>query len=159
MPSATAVAAARQEGLPVAIGFAVVPEPDPAAGSFWPAVAALGGSAFAASIDYVGVAMYPDVRSLPPVRRHARRLHAKAGVRAAPNDHGRVARNFRRGLGKRVQPAGGGDRAVRRRDDWGARGRDERLRRERPVTDADVIIAGAAPAGLLGGSARPDGRR
>jgi hypothetical protein len=56
-----AATAKREDGLPVAIGFAVVPEPDPAAGSFWPAVATLGGSAFAASIDYAGVDMYPDV--------------------------------------------------------------------------------------------------
>lgn len=57
-----AAAAAKQRGsLPVAIGFAVVPEPDPAAGSFWPAVAELGGLAFAASTDYAGLDMYPDV--------------------------------------------------------------------------------------------------
>jgi len=56
-----AAAAKERAGVPVAIGFAVVPEPDPAAGSFWPAVAELGGSAFAASIDYAGLDMYPDV--------------------------------------------------------------------------------------------------
>jgi len=56
-----AAAAKQQGGLPVAVGFAVVPEPDPAAGSFWPAVAALGGSAFAASVDFAGLDMYPDV--------------------------------------------------------------------------------------------------
>lgn len=57
-----AAAAAKQEGgLPVAIGFAVVPEADPGAGPFWPAMAALGGAAFAASVDFAGVDMYPDV--------------------------------------------------------------------------------------------------
>jgi hypothetical protein len=33
----------------------------PAAGTFWPAVAALGGSRFQACVDYVGIDMYPDV--------------------------------------------------------------------------------------------------
>ena len=42
-------------------GFAVVPEPDPAAGAFWPAVAALRGAQLAACADYVGIDMYPDV--------------------------------------------------------------------------------------------------
>ncbi len=56
-----AAAAKQRGGLPVAIGFAVVPEPHPAAGPFWPAVAELGGPAFAASTDYAGLDMYPDV--------------------------------------------------------------------------------------------------
>jgi hypothetical protein len=43
------------------IGFAVVPERDPAAGTFWPALAAAGGPEFAAGLDYVGLDMYPDV--------------------------------------------------------------------------------------------------
>lgn len=38
----------RQRALDVAVGFAVVPEREPAAGTFWPAVAALGGSRFQA---------------------------------------------------------------------------------------------------------------
>jgi hypothetical protein len=45
----------------VSIGFGVVPEDNPASGSFWPTVAALGGSEFAAGVDYVGLDMYPDV--------------------------------------------------------------------------------------------------
>lgn len=57
----TAAAAKQQRGLDVAIGFAVVPEPDPAAGPFWPAVAALGGSRLRDCADYVGIDMYPDV--------------------------------------------------------------------------------------------------
>jgi hypothetical protein len=43
------------------IGFAVVPEPEPATGRFWPTLAALGGPRLAASVDYVGLDMYPDV--------------------------------------------------------------------------------------------------
>jgi hypothetical protein len=58
----TAAAAAKQRaGLSLPVGFAVVPERDPAAGAFWPAVAAAGGPAFAASVDYAGLDMYPDV--------------------------------------------------------------------------------------------------
>jgi hypothetical protein len=34
---------------------------EPEAGTFWPAVAALGGSRFQACVDYVGIDMYPDV--------------------------------------------------------------------------------------------------
>jgi hypothetical protein len=44
-----------------AIGFAVSPEVEPANGSFWPAVAALGGDEVAAAVDYAGLDMYPDV--------------------------------------------------------------------------------------------------
>ncbi len=58
----TAAADAKQRcALDVPVGFAVVPEQDPAAGTFWPAVAALGGSRFPASLDYAGLDMYPDV--------------------------------------------------------------------------------------------------
>jgi len=57
-----AAADARQRhALDVPVGFAVVPEREPAAGMFWPAVAMLGGSRFAACVDYVGIDMYPDV--------------------------------------------------------------------------------------------------
>jgi hypothetical protein len=57
-----AAAAAKQQHAPdVPVGFAVVPEPDPAAGAFWDAVAALGGAQLAACVDYVGIDMYPDV--------------------------------------------------------------------------------------------------
>jgi hypothetical protein len=45
----------------VPVGFTVVPERDPAAGTFWPAVAALGGARLGACADYVGIDMYPDV--------------------------------------------------------------------------------------------------
>jgi hypothetical protein len=58
----TAAAAAKRQGaLNVPVGFAVVPERDPAAGSFWPAVAALGGARLPASLDYAGIDIYPDV--------------------------------------------------------------------------------------------------
>lgn len=43
------------------IGFAVVPEADPATGRFWPTLATAGGSQFAASVDFAGLDMYPDV--------------------------------------------------------------------------------------------------
>ena len=43
------------------IGFAVVPEADPAIGRFWPTLATLAGPRFGASVDYVGLDMYPDV--------------------------------------------------------------------------------------------------
>ena len=56
-----AAAVKRQRALDVALGFAVVPEREPEAGTFWPAVAALGGSRFQACVDYVGIDMYPDV--------------------------------------------------------------------------------------------------
>jgi hypothetical protein len=57
-----AAADARQTaGRTIAVGFAVVPELAPAAGEFWPAVAALGGDRFPACVDYVGLDMYPDV--------------------------------------------------------------------------------------------------
>ena len=56
-----AATAKRQRALNVPVGFAVVPEREPAAGTFWPAVAALGGSRFQTCVDYVGIDMYPDV--------------------------------------------------------------------------------------------------
>lgn len=58
------IAAARTKrdvGASADIGFAVVPEADPPTGTFWPILAAVGGSEFAASVDYVGLDMYPDV--------------------------------------------------------------------------------------------------
>jgi hypothetical protein len=58
---AAAAAAKQERALDVPVGFAVVPETEPAAGSFWPALAALGGSRLAACVDYVGIDMYPDV--------------------------------------------------------------------------------------------------
>ena len=57
----TAATVKQQGGLDVPVGFTVVPERDPAAGTFWPAVAALGGARLGACADYVGIDMYPDV--------------------------------------------------------------------------------------------------
>ena len=56
-----AAEAKRAHGALAAVGFAVVPEDDPSAGRFWPALAARGGSRLAACVDYVGLDMYPDV--------------------------------------------------------------------------------------------------
>jgi len=56
-----AAAAKRESGATAAIGFAVAPEVDPAASGFWAAVRDLGGSDFAAALDYAGIDMYPDV--------------------------------------------------------------------------------------------------
>lgn len=58
---AAATAAKRAHSLGVAIGFAVVPEPEPVTGAFWPAVAALAGPRLRDWVDYVGIDMYPDV--------------------------------------------------------------------------------------------------
>lgn len=44
-----------------AIGFAVVPEANPGAGTFWPALAAAAGRDFGTGVDYAGLDMYPDV--------------------------------------------------------------------------------------------------
>jgi hypothetical protein len=46
---------------PVPVGFAVVPERNPADGSFWPELAAHCGRTFPACVDYIGLDMYPDV--------------------------------------------------------------------------------------------------
>jgi hypothetical protein len=56
-----AAAAKRESGATAAIGFAVAPEVDPAASGFWPEVRDLGGSDFAAALDYAGIDIYPDV--------------------------------------------------------------------------------------------------
>ena len=58
-----AAAAAKQDsGVTAAIGFAVTPGmEDPAASSFWAEVRSLGGSDFAAALDYAGIDCYPDV--------------------------------------------------------------------------------------------------
>jgi len=56
-----AAAAKRESGASTAIGFAAVPEVDPVASGFWAAVRDLGGSDFAAALDYAGIDMYPDV--------------------------------------------------------------------------------------------------
>lgn len=61
-----AAEARRRVGASAAIGFAVGPEPDPAAGDgFWSELARRGGAAFAAGLDYVGLDMYPDVFGAP----------------------------------------------------------------------------------------------
>ena len=56
-----AAAAKERTGATATIGFAVAPEVNPAASPFWPVVAELGGPRFAASVDYAGLDMYPDV--------------------------------------------------------------------------------------------------
>jgi hypothetical protein len=53
--------AKRHTGAEVAVGFAAVPEVDPASGEFWPALSRLGGAPFADAIDFAGLDMYPDV--------------------------------------------------------------------------------------------------
>ncbi|MFB9235577.1 hypothetical protein ACFFWC_08500 [Plantactinospora siamensis] len=55
-----AAEAKRATGATAAIGFAVVPERDPA-GGFWTAVRQHGGPSFAAALDYAGIDIYPDV--------------------------------------------------------------------------------------------------
>ncbi|GAA5189840.1 hypothetical protein GCM10023322_43480 [Rugosimonospora acidiphila] len=54
-------AAKRETGATVAIGFAVVPDIDPAANGFWAGVRDSGGADFAAAVDYAGIDIYPDV--------------------------------------------------------------------------------------------------
>jgi hypothetical protein len=61
-----AAEAKRDSGATAAIGFAVAPEVNPAASGFWADVRDLGGSDFAAALDYAGIDMYPDVFG-PPV--------------------------------------------------------------------------------------------
>ncbi|MBO3749409.1 hypothetical protein J5X84_25300 [Streptosporangiaceae bacterium NEAU-GS5] len=53
--------AAAKRDATVAIGFAVVPDIDPAASGFWDEVRRSGGAAFAAAVDYAGIDIYPDV--------------------------------------------------------------------------------------------------
>ena len=54
-------AAKREAGATAAIGFAVVPDIDPAASGFWAGVRDSGGAQFAAAVDYAGIDIYPDV--------------------------------------------------------------------------------------------------
>ena len=75
--------AKRATGATADIGFAVVPETDPAASGFWAGVRDLGGPAFAAALDYAGIDLYPDVFG-PPI--------ALAGLPAAVE---RLLRDFR----------------------------------------------------------------
>ncbi len=90
-----AAAAKWESGAPAAIGFAVAPEVDPAASGFWAEVRDLGGSDFAAALDYAGLDMYPDVfgpriglDKLPGaadwlLRTYRERDLARAGIPAA----------------------------------------------------------------------------
>ncbi|KUL22674.1 hypothetical protein [Actinoplanes awajinensis] len=54
-------AAKRETGGSAAIGFAVVPDIDPAVSDFWTGVRKSGGPSFAAALDYAGIDVYPDV--------------------------------------------------------------------------------------------------
>ncbi|HEY7015959.1 MAG TPA: hypothetical protein VH480_24545 [Streptosporangiaceae bacterium] len=54
-------AAKRETGATAAIGFAVIPDIDPAASGFWNGVRDCGGEQFAAAVDYAGIDIYPDV--------------------------------------------------------------------------------------------------
>ncbi|GAB2495887.1 hypothetical protein GCM10027187_73280 [Streptosporangium sandarakinum] len=54
-------AAKREVGATAAIGFAVVPDLDPAASGFWAGIRNSGGTEFAAAVDYAGIDIYPDV--------------------------------------------------------------------------------------------------
>jgi hypothetical protein len=54
-------AAKRETSATAAIGFAVVPDIDPAASGFWTEVRESGGAQFAAAVDYAGIDIYPDV--------------------------------------------------------------------------------------------------
>jgi hypothetical protein len=56
-----AAAAKLETGATAAIGFAVVPDIDPAASGFWAQVRDSGGAEFAAALDYAGIDIYPDV--------------------------------------------------------------------------------------------------
>jgi hypothetical protein len=60
-----AAEAKRDSGATAAIGFAVVPEPEPDATGFWTEMRYLAGSDFAAAADYAGIDMYPDVFGAP----------------------------------------------------------------------------------------------
>jgi hypothetical protein len=60
-----AAEAKRAAGATAAIGFAVVPGPEPDANGFWAGIGNLGGSDFAAEADYAGIDMYPDVFGPP----------------------------------------------------------------------------------------------
>ena len=57
----SAAAAKREVGAGPAIGFAVAPNVDPAAGRFWADVRDTGGAEFAGALDYAGIDRYPDV--------------------------------------------------------------------------------------------------
>jgi hypothetical protein len=76
-------AAKRATGGSAAIGFAVVPEIDPAAGGFWAGVRQDGGSSFAAALDYAGIDLYPDV------------FGPRVGLDALPGAVERLLRDFR----------------------------------------------------------------
>ncbi len=56
-----AAAAKQRTGATAAIGFAVAPDVNPAVSPFRRMVAELGGPRFAASVEFAGLDMYPDV--------------------------------------------------------------------------------------------------
>ena len=89
-----AAEAKRAHGALAAVGFAVVPEDDPSAGRFWPALAARGGSRLAACVDYVGLDMYPDVFGS---RVEQGQLRLDGRHHAAPVPRGCPAHRRRRG--------------------------------------------------------------
>jgi hypothetical protein len=78
-----AARAKRASGATADIGFAVAPEPGPAASGFWAGVRKLGGPAFADALDYAGIDLYPDVFG-PPI-----------GVEDLPRAIERLLRDFR----------------------------------------------------------------
>jgi hypothetical protein len=78
-------AAKRECGASAAIGFAVVPDIDPAASGFWPTVSRSGGSSFAAALDYAGIDIYPDV------------FGPRISLDALPGTVERLLRDFRQG--------------------------------------------------------------
>jgi hypothetical protein len=83
-------------GATAAIGFAVAPEVDPSASGFWQDVHDLGGTDFAAAVDYAGTDLYPDAFGPP------------AGPDGLPGAVDWVLRAFR----QRDLPAAGIDASV-----------------------------------------------
>ena len=73
----------RSGGPPRAIGFAVVPNIDPATSGFWAEVRETGGEEFAAALDYAGIDIYPDV------------FGPRIGPDALPGTVERLLRDFR----------------------------------------------------------------
>jgi hypothetical protein len=76
-------AAKRETSATAAIGFAVVPNIDPATNGFWDEVRETGGEEFAAALDYAGIDIYPDV------------FGPRIGADALPGTVERLLRDFR----------------------------------------------------------------
>jgi hypothetical protein len=76
-------AAKRATGATAAVGFAVVPDIDPAASGFWTEVRECGGPSFAAAVDYAGIDIYPDV------------FGPRVSIDALPGTVERLLRDFR----------------------------------------------------------------